>query len=54
MEIIINGQRIAMPEDAVAYKYTDPEEEARWIYDEQEAEEIEQEDSSLIVWPEED
>jgi hypothetical protein len=34
---------------AIAYKYADPTEGARWIYDEAEAQEIAAEDPSLIV-----
>ena len=49
--ITINGTTLPLPSQAVAYKYADPIEGARWIYDEWEAREIEGEDSSLIVWP---
>lgn len=38
------------PAGAVAYKYADPTEDARWIYDADEAREIAAEDPSLIVW----
>ena len=38
------------PEGAVAYKYADPTEDARWIFDADEAREIAAEDPSLIVW----
>ena len=38
------------PAGAVAYKYADPTEDARWIYDAYEAREIAAEDPSLIVW----
>jgi len=37
------------PEGAVAYKYADPTEDARWIFDADEAREIAAEDPSLIV-----
>lgn len=50
--IIINGVVTAVPDGAVAYKYTDPTEEARWIYDDAEARDIAREDPSLIVWVE--
>ena len=50
MTITIRGVKIAAPEGAVAYKYADPEEDARWIYDEDEATEIAAEDPSLLVW----
>jgi len=47
--ITINGVATQVPSGAVAYKYADPTEDARWIYDEAEALEIEREDPSLIV-----
>lgn len=47
--ININGVAVAVPENAVAYKYADPIEDARWIYDASEAESIRREDPSLIV-----
>lgn len=34
----------------VAWKYTDPTEEARWVYDEADAESIAGEDNGLLVW----
>ena len=37
------------PEGAVAWKYTDPTEEARWIFDEDEMDAIRAEDAGLIV-----
>lgn len=37
-------------EGAVAWKFADPTEEARWIYDEAEAERIAREDPALIAW----
>ncbi len=49
-DVTINGVTIAAPKGAVAYKYSDPEEDARWIYDEDEAAEIAAEDHSLLVW----
>lgn len=39
-----------VPADAVAYKHADPIEDARWIYDADEAREIAAEDPSLIAW----
>jgi hypothetical protein len=47
---IINGQPTEAPAGAVAWKYNDPTEDARWITDEAEARAIEREDASLIVW----
>ncbi len=49
----INEQRTTAPQGAVAYKYTDPTEEARWIYDSEEAWDIASEDPTLIAWTEE-
>ena len=40
-----------MPTRAVAYKHADPTEDARWVYDDDEAREIAREDISLIVYP---
>ncbi len=50
MQATINGTTISAPDNAVAYKYADPTEDARWVYDEREAREIENEDPNLIVW----
>lgn len=47
--ITINGTSVAVPENAVAYKYADPIDDARWIYDADEARLIQREDPSLIV-----
>ena len=41
----------AGPEMPVAYKYADPTEDERFIYDEHEAQQIAAEDPSLIVRP---
>jgi len=38
------------PEGASAWKYADPTEGARWIFDDNEAVAIENVDPSLIVW----
>lgn len=46
----IHGEITTVPAGAVAYKYADPTEDARWIYDADEAREIAAEDPSLIVW----
>ena len=48
--VLINGTAAATPTNAVAYKYADPTEDARWITDEREARKIASEDPSLIVW----
>lgn len=42
--------RSQAPEGAVAYKFADPTEDARWLYDLAEAERIALEDPSLIRW----
>lgn len=47
--IQINNEPTEVPAGAIAYKYTDPTEEARWLYDEAEVEEIERVDPGLIV-----
>lgn len=51
MDIKINNVVIAMPAGAVAYKYADPIDDACWIFDEDEANEIEREDPALIERP---
>ena len=48
--IEINGKETEIPEGAVAYKYADPTEPARWIYLINDARKIELEDPSLIKW----
>lgn len=48
--IKINGIATEVPAGAVAYKHADPVEDARWLYDEDEAQCIASEDPSLIVW----
>jgi len=53
MKITINNVTIAMPKDAVAYKYADPLSDACWLYSQGEVEEIEKEDAGLIVYPDE-
>lgn len=49
--VIINGTPVAPPEGAIAYKYNDPIEDARWIYEEDDLQAIAAEDPSLIVRP---
>ena len=48
--ILINGTEVVVPAGAVAWKFADPTEDARWIYARDEASAIEREDPSLIVW----
>lgn len=38
------------PAGAVAYKYSDPTEGARWIFSQADADSIRAEDPSLLVW----
>lgn len=47
--IKINGVETQVPAGAIAYKYADPTEDARWVYDESDLQEIRREDPSLIV-----
>ena len=47
--IKINRVAVVVPKNAVAYKYADPIEDARWIYDAEDADAIRREDPSLIV-----
>lgn len=44
-----DGEWIIGAKDAIAYKYNDPTEGARWIYDEGDLADIRREDPSLIV-----
>jgi hypothetical protein len=46
--------RQSWPDGAIAYKYSDPIENARWIYDQREARKIAAEDPNLLVWLEDD
>lgn len=45
----INRTVVAAPPGALAYKYADPTEDARWIYDADELAAIRSEDPSLIA-----
>ena len=47
--VTINGVAVAVPSGAVAYKYADPMDDARWVYDASEIAQIRREDASLIV-----
>jgi hypothetical protein len=53
MDVVINGVTVAAPEGAIAYKYADPTEDARWVYLTADAREIEREDPGLLAWVEE-
>jgi len=46
----INGTPVSAPAGAVAYAYADALDDARWIYDEVEATDVERIDASLIEW----
>lgn len=45
----MRSQFIQVPESAIAYKYADPIEGARWLSDESEVNEISKQDPSLIT-----
>lgn len=48
--ITVNGHLVAaVPEGAIAYKYPDPIEDERWLYTDDEVQEIRREDPSLVV-----
>jgi hypothetical protein len=47
--IEINREQTEVPAGAVAYKYADPIEDTRWLYDEDAVRAVEREDPSLIV-----
>lgn len=47
--IEIKGKQVEVPEAAIAYKYADPTEGARWVYDQSDLAEIRKADPSLIV-----
>lgn len=49
MYVVINGKKKRAPTNAIAYKYEDPVEGARWVYDESDLNEIKRADPSLIV-----
>ena len=46
--------RRCRPENAIAYKYADPTEDARWVYAEDDLRAIEREDPNLVVRVEEE
>lgn len=45
---VINGKLVEPPPNAICWKYTDPIEKGRWVYDLTDRQEIEKEDPSLI------
>ena len=47
--IKVNGVETQVPEGAIAYKYADPTEAARWVYEESDLAEIRREDRGLLV-----
>jgi hypothetical protein len=47
--VTINGVAVAAPEGAIGYKYADPTEDARWVYDEDDLSTIQREDPNLVV-----
>ena len=52
--VSINDVSVALPDGAIAYRYGDDDEPARWIYSEEDAHAIEDEDPELIEWPDGD
>ena len=50
VEVVIDGEPTPVPQGAVAFKYEDAVEEACWLYDEAEAEQIARVDPSVVVW----
>jgi predicted transcriptional regulator len=47
---IINGKKVEAPSGAIAWKYADPIENGRWVFDEEDLAQIRQEDPSLIQY----
>ena len=47
--IKINGVETQVPAGAIAYKYADPTEGARWVYEQSDLDAIRREDPSLLV-----
>jgi hypothetical protein len=45
----MRSQFIQVPADAIAYKYSDPTDGARWLSDDSEVDQISKEDPSLIT-----
>jgi len=45
----INGMSLTVPKGAIAFKYTDPTEESRWIFSEEDIKDIRAVDPSLIL-----
>jgi len=45
----INGMSLTVPKGAIAFKYTDPTEESKWLFSEDDVKEIRVIDPSLIV-----
>jgi len=47
--VYINGESVPVPPGAIAYKYADPTQDARWVFDEQDARDIARKDSNLLI-----
>lgn len=47
--ILVNGVQTEVPAGAIAYKYADPTEGARWVYEQSDLDEIRSADASLLV-----
>jgi hypothetical protein len=50
MKITVNNEAMTVPTGAIAYKYSDPVEDARWVHDAADLDAIRREDASLIAW----
>jgi len=48
--LMIDGEPTPVPPGAVAWKQTDAVEDACWLYDVAEAEEIEHDDPGVVLW----
>jgi hypothetical protein len=48
--LVIDGEPMAVPSGAVAFKYDDAVEAACWLFEAEEAEQIAREDPAVIVW----
>jgi hypothetical protein len=47
--IWVSGTELDVPEGAIAYKYADPTEDARWIYEDDDLAAIKRSDPSLVL-----
>lgn len=47
--IKVNGVETQVPTGAIAYKYADPTDDARWVYEDWDLAEIRAQDPGLVV-----